>query len=197
MNSLNSVLAGLMPQPSVAGPELNCSACTKVAKCCDFQPFLANFLIGALLDRNSAFELSGDHYWQPLGLIPNSKFRQRHAELGSELRGSELQCNFFDISTRKCGIWELRPGECSTYFCEGAGVQHRNLSVQAFALETGLAQRALYEFGFSQNFVSAQVDVLNNAVEPVAVPESELHEIYRFCWSWARNLRGEDVRRWL
>lgn len=198
MTNLNSILGRWQPDVIKAVPALDCQACMTKWKCCDFQPFWANFLIGAHIENHSDLDLIGPHHWQPIGLIPNHDFRQKHARTPTDQRGEDLVCGFFNKAQRECQIWEVRPGECSNYFCEGMGPELQKASQDAFHMETVLAQRALIQLGFDFPQVGAQIDLLN---EPGGTfpkySEAELVEIYRECWRWARNLEANEVREWL
>lgn len=196
MSALNSILERLIPG-TVTAPKLDCIGCAKTWKCCDFQPFVANFLVGALIEANPKFLFTGPHLWQPLGLIPSHEFRARHAATSLAVRGEDLVCQFFDKDTRGCTIWEFRPGECSTYFCEGMGRDLQKLSARSFGLETALAQRALFEVGLAIDLVGSQIDLLNEPAEFKTYSDEELRKIYRDCWAWARNLNEDDVSQWL
>ncbi len=196
MTNLNSILSRWWPEGLKAVPVLDCAACTKKWKCCDFQPFLPNFAVGAILEQRPEFELSGPHHWQPLGLIPSHEFRERHGRTSPEARERDLVCQFFDPLSRGCGIWEFRPGECSHYFCEGMGAELIRGSESAFAVETALAQKALFALGFGVDQVGEQIDLLNSpGAFPVYQP-AELRKIYRECWRWAGNLQGGEVGQW-
>lgn len=197
MNALNFILDPMIPGQKTQIPQLDCVGCAKPLKCCDFQPFVANFLIGAILEENANFLMDGPHLWQPLGLIPSHEFRAKHARTPAFERGADLACQFFDLGARACTIWRFRPGECSTYFCEGMDEELQKLSGDSFGLETALAQRALFEAGVEIDLVGAQIDLLNEPGPVQKYDEVELRRIYSECWRWARNLRADDVRQWL
>lgn len=196
MTNLNSILSRWLSTRPKALPALDCVACAKKWKCCDFQPFVPNFALGAILEKNPAFALTGVHHWQPLGLVPSHEFRARHAATQPEAREPDLVCQFFDKRERRCGIWEFRPGECSNYFCEGMGAELTAASEAAFTIETVVAQRALFELGFAQAEVGEQIDLLNAPGSFRAYSEVELRSIYSESWRWARNLSADEVRRW-
>lgn len=178
---------------SVAGPKLDCHSCAKVVKCCDFQPFVANFLLGGLLERGVPVNFSSsDHYFIPLGLVAGAAYRSRHSGTPPETRGHEFACHFFSKQARNCEIWEFRPGECSTYFCEGRRPEFDKLSESSFNFESNLAQEFLFAENFSQQEVHFQVDLLNGeGVPPIKYPA--LEELYRRAWRWARQSAKKEV----
>lgn len=198
MTNLNSILSRWQQDTVKTVPDLDCRSCAKRWKCCDFQPFWANFLIGAHIESDADLMFDSAHHWQPLGLIPDHGFREKHARTPPEQKDQDQVCLFFNPTQRQCQIWNTRPGECSNYFCEGMGEELQIASKQAFDLETIVAQKALIELGFTYTQVSEQVDLLNEPgrIFPAYAP-NQLSDIYRQCWRWARNLTANEVREWL
>jgi hypothetical protein len=155
-------------------------------KCCAFQPIIANFYIGAMLEAGeSPFrDLGRKGGFQPIGLIPTRAFREELTALPEEKRRSAQACAFYDLEKRACSIWNYRPAECSFYFCTEDPARER-WSEQAFALETNMAQMALAHLGFSAREIAAQVDYLNDP--PPDLPEftrSEAEDVYLRAWRW-------------
>lgn len=164
----------------------------KPLKCCDFQPFVPNYLLGAVLAAGGELPEPGEHQYQPLGLIPGRAYRERHQQTPAELRNETFLCRFFDKATRRCSIYRLRPSECRHYYCDGTGDDAA--SVREFAMETELAQLFLLADGFAKASVDAQIDVLNLEGEFQACDLNEMREIYRRAWAWAGQGPIEDVR---
>ena len=187
-STLNSILSRwLAPGPGrPTGPD--CGACTRVTKCCDFQPFVANFLLGALLEQGHVLPEGDGFLKTSLGLVASAQFRRAHAA-----GRAGLACAFY--LEGRCSIWDLRPGECSTYLCDDVTPARSKLSARAFALETALAQMALAMDGFSPRKIARQVDILNDPgggrSEPNVVP------IYLRAWAWAQTLSFDDVAPYL
>jgi hypothetical protein len=209
-NKLNSVLARWLDQGDLdlAASKLNCDLCSKAGraglsgterarwqlyKCCTFQPFVANFLLGAHLASGGQLPVprgpeSGFHL-TPLGLFASQDFKRRHQATADEERGADLLCAFYRDG--KCGIFAFRPGECSTYFCTGPD---QLLSEQSFAVEVAVAQLALFEQGFSEAQVGQQIDLLNEPEREIqTLAMVDLEALYRRAWSYASTLRRKDV----
>jgi Fe-S-cluster containining protein len=161
-------------------PQLDCLGCKKNGKCCAFQPFIPNYLLGAILHAGGELPEAGEHHYQPLGLVPGRSFRERHG--ASTENGEDLWCSFF--KNGQCSIYKFRPSECRNYFCEGMTEVHHLRSQREFDFETRLAQLALRHLGFSDSYVGQQVDVLNLEAEPESVG-SNLRELYRSTFEWA------------
>lgn len=175
------------PPPS---PQVPCSTCSKPSKCCDFQPFIPNFTLGALLEKGVDLKLQGsEHFFEPIGLIPAQAFRERREHGGS------VQCQFFDKG--QCRIWAWRPGECSTYFCEGSTREHELWSEKLFKIETRLAQAALLELGFDLKFAHSQIEALNEGRANHVLEWPKLRELYLASWRWASQVDPEAVKECL
>jgi len=186
-NLTNAVLRRWISSEGVAVSDLDCFRCNRHAgrKCCDFQPCVPNFLLGAAgLD---GFEFSDSSRLTPMGLIPAPGIRARR---------EDLLCEFFEEG--RCRIWEFRPGECSAYFCEPK-VGQQDLSRRLQHAEVAVAQMALAEYGFSPIEISEQVDLWNGRSDDESSRWSwrEVAPIYRFSWEYARGLTINDVEPWV
>lgn len=184
-STLNSILARwLNPEPERA--DVDCTACAKAFKCCDFQPFVANFLCGAVLADGGTLPFSEKVQGLALGLCASAGFRARH--------GTEF-CSF--NLGGACSIWSRRPGECSVYLCTPAPAARTRRSEDAFRVETAVAQMALVELGFTPREIAAEIDFLNEPGEPLARSRARLLEVYRAAWEWASRLEAADVKAFL
>lgn len=184
--------AGLEP----TRPDLDCLTCTKEWKCCAFQPFVPNFLLGGFLAEGGDLYVQREML-QPLGLVPTRAYRDRFEQTPESERGIEFLCTFYRQDTGRCGNWQHRPGECSTYFCRPDGFDVGKYSSETFNIETAIAQMALSRLGFEGKRIAQQIDHLNDPEpHPARFEFSYLMEIYRRSWDWALVLRPEQVRAW-
>ena len=179
---------------TLTDPQLDCIGCQKVGKCCDFQPFIPNYMLGAMLSSGVRLPSPGEHHWQPLGLIPARSFRERHGKTPEGSRGPDLFCRFFDGG---CRIYKFRPGECRNYFCEGMTDGHHKASADAFGFEASMAQSALEYLSFPIEVIHHQIDILNLKGDPPSADTVEMMNIYRLSWAWAGQHRPEEVQRFL
>ena len=181
MTSLNPILARWLDDVPLV--PVDCGACARSSKCCDFQPFVPGFLVGAWLERGGRLPADEWRYRrQPLGLIPSARFRADR---------DRNVCAFYDRG--RCGIWAYRPGECSAYSCAG---ENHAFAVRAFGLETNLSQMALIELGIPADAVAAQIDILNDPGQDLG-HAADAEDIYRRSWAWARTLSRADIAAWL
>lgn len=182
--------------PAPARPELDCLNCNREWKCCAFQPFVPNFLLGAFLANGGDLAPMRD-LLQPLGLIPGQDYRERYLKTPENERGEDFLCRFYDRQTRACKNWSYRPGECSTFFCKPGSFDVEQHSYAVFNAETAVAQMALAQLGFENHRISLQVSYLNDPeFAPAQVEFSYLMEIYRRSWDWAQKLPVDQVRQW-
>lgn len=101
-------------------------------KCCTYQPYLANFLVGAMLDDDQPGFATGRATIErridqrdgvsPLGTSPPSAYDARYREATRDPeafgRTPDLRCPHLDATTGGCSIWAYRNAVCSTWFCK-------------------------------------------------------------------------------
>ncbi|MBT4763349.1 MAG: hypothetical protein HOO06_16765 [Bdellovibrionaceae bacterium] len=98
-------------------------------KCCDYFPFIPNFLVGYGLTKNYSFWrwllAQQDILKQPLGLVASAKLRK---DLKSPPHIDKInKCYCYNSSSGKCQIWEYRPKYCESYFCNITDVESSQL----------------------------------------------------------------------
>lgn len=165
-------------------------------KCCTFQPFFPNFYLGAILNDSPRDLASKQVHLGPLGMIATQDFRALCNSTAEGLKGQSHHCTFFDSTQRRCTVWNLRPGECSTYYCRPKGIGAQ-LSQMTFAVESAVAQMAMVELGYSDIEVSQEVETLNSGVRQRIWDHTELLDVYQRAWRWSLNLTPEQIQQWL
>ncbi len=177
---------------------LDCQACSRSQlswqrssrvkpnlKCCTFQPFVPNFIVGELLNSQ---KLQSEDLERgrsiPLGLVASSDYVRNFRRL-SELpqffgNEPELLCSHFDVANRQCRIWPARPSVCSTYFCDleaevsscfngelsslgrtvNAPFSWARLEKFLFYIEVNLAHHVLLELGFIAEELESNLNFL-------------------------------------
>ena len=99
-------------------------------KCCSYQPRLANFLVGRILE-DSDFSVSEGRSTierridagvgvSPLGLDQSKKYGVLYKNgLAGFGRAESLRCpHYLDEGGGRCGIWRNRNSVCTTWFCK-------------------------------------------------------------------------------
>jgi hypothetical protein len=211
---INHVLWRYLKPPMGLAPERDCDRCTLSLnepnitlaqrwhdlKCCAFQPFVANFLCGAMLEAGLS-PLPKDRTRaraEAVGILATPEFRAKVDATPDEERGEEHLCTYYDRAARKCGIWRFRPGECSLYYCgnDPKRESRTQWSERVFEMESGLAQMALAHLGFAPADISREVERINGGPQGF-LDAAEALEIYRECWAWAKSQTEADVASWL
>lgn len=145
-------------------------------KCCTYQPFLPNYLLGGLLLSSSKSVIEDQilkkDFMLPLGGFPSVKYQiafnaKEPSQFGRE---KKFLCKYLDTKTELCKIWKYRNSVCSTYHCfsiyNEAGVGFwLDLQEFLFFIETTLAEYCMEEGGFNPQQVWESLDFLNGKGE--------------------------------
>lgn len=137
---------------------LNCHHCVKpdqeryLTKCCDYQPSIPNYVVGAILsDQSPALKAPGKIIREkiankrgitPFGIVPSSSYQKALREDRERNRGlktpkghrTSLLCSFYDQGM--CTIHKYRADICGSFFCYStSSVYGKQLSetLQSFA----------------------------------------------------------------
>jgi Fe-S-cluster containining protein len=203
---MNRVIGRWLKAPEGLAANVDCGSCSRADleperavrwrayKCCAFQPFVANFYCGAMLEVGlSPMPDKIQATAQPIGVLPTQAFRELCAATPDEERGANHLCTFYDPDLRRCGIWQFRPGECSLYYCtnDRNKATREEWSLRAFQLESSVAQMALVHIGFSASEVAAQVQELNSPT--LMSHHTRALEIYRACWDWVKTQSEQEI----
>ncbi len=126
-------------------------------KCCTYFPYIPNFSLGAFAENDFAKAASAG-ILLPVGLYPSVAYQERKAKAVRLSFGqqADLLCPFFNQNQNSCGIWSLRPGVCTSYFCQSdRGAEGLKLwsEIEDYLnqFEWTLAKRVFEDLGFSEN----------------------------------------------
>lgn len=206
---------------AVAG-SLDCEACSKARtfedpvrqqryrdyKCCTFQPFLPNFLLGNILGGGrlalQTLEAHPHLLITPLGLCPSSLYRERRGLCDEDHRGREHLCVFYNVSSKRCGIWNHRPAECAGYFCR-ENEASQTLSRDLHEWELAIAQMAMMQRGFDDQDLDECLRLFNGEAKSISMsrlwrgfPRSVDRDLYfKATAAWAEQLGVEEIVSWL
>lgn len=98
-------------------------------KCCNYTPFLPNFLVGRILaDEGLPVEVGRTALREriargvgvsPLGVgrTPGNEAMHK-ASVSAHGRAVSLKCPYYVDTDGSCGIWKHRNGVCTTWFCK-------------------------------------------------------------------------------
>lgn len=142
----------------------------KELKCCTFDPFLPNYLVGALLSDERTTK-SGVQSLEkkmllkeetlPIGLRPSTDFqrqflRKKENDFGNR---EEWLCPYFDHQNQNCGIWRNRGNVCTSFYCFSnagqTGIRFwTELGNYLHLVESTLMEEALVHLDFSPRQLS-------------------------------------------
>lgn len=145
-------------------------------KCCTFEPFIPNFLVGAtFLDPKAtkAHAILRDkihkrRYSLPVGMVASVRYQIEFNQNKEEIFGqdSDYLCAYYDRGTELCTLWRHRGVVCTTFYCKSSygkkGLQFWNdLSDYLALFEMALMEESLVMLDFSPRQVSKLVSYLN------------------------------------
>lgn len=176
-------------------------------KCCTYVPYLANFLIGRILQEPDATKVPGRNLLQerlakkialtPLGLGRGAEFFEAYpqavdaGEFGQDLG---LRCPYYlHEQGGLCGVWQHRNAVCATWFCKHERGEPGMLFWRSVQELFSLAEKQL-AFWCMQK-VNPSTEALTHLnfpqeQESVSLYERELSEAdYRLIWGdwWGRE----------
>ncbi|MFZ4404821.1 MAG: hypothetical protein ACOYOK_12025 [Pseudobdellovibrionaceae bacterium] len=148
-------------------------------KCCTFQPFIPNYVVGALLQDPSITDTAKQvfrdkiqrrEYALPVGMVAPVRYQlefmsRKKTDFG---QSESLLCSYYDTGSNNCSIWAYRGVVCTTFFCKSsygsAGQQlWKSISNYLSYLEMGLMEEALVQLDFSPRQVIELLDFLNRS----------------------------------
>lgn len=143
----------------------NCSVYPATVKCCTYEPFLPNYLIGATIaqGREGPHDFDSLNYI-PLGYLPSPHIKRQLVNKASRFGQPDMAtCRF--LRQGDCQIWPLNGGQCRSYYCKSkyaeAGLQTwRAATHYLVTVEHLLAQELLAESAFSPKIIAEQIALL-------------------------------------
>jgi Fe-S-cluster containining protein len=146
-------------------------------KCCTFEPFIPNYLVGAILESKQTstgareailLKIKKRQYALPIGLVADIPFQIRFQEKGPKDFGNreDLLCPYFNKDLNNCGIWKNRGSVCSSFFCKSDSGQKglkfwNDLGDYLNLVEMALLEEILAHLDFSPRQVNENLDFLN------------------------------------
>lgn len=146
-------------------------------KCCTFEPYLPNYLVGALLQSASTSpsamgalkkKIQQRKFSLPIGMTASVKyqvlFNQRKPQDFGNRR--DWLCTYYNQDLNNCGIWKYRGAVCTTFFCK-SDLGKKGLSFWAELnnyltyVEMALMEEVLVHLDFSPRQLSDCLDYLN------------------------------------
>lgn len=145
-------------------------------KCCTFEPFLPNFLVGGILndpDLSYAHQLIRgkirlNEFVLPIGLVAPLAYQIQFYESKKSLFGqnADFICPYYEPTLGTCEIWQYRGNVCTTFICESSYGKEGHLFWNHLGdllslTEQVLMEEALVNLDFSPRQVSEMFQFLN------------------------------------
>jgi len=146
----------------------------KDLKCCTYEPFVANYLAGEILENKSLgakvilSKISNYNFVLPLGIVPSIGFQMKFNHRKSNDFGNKREwlCPYYNTDNNNCSIWQSRSSICSTYFCksdkgrQGLGLWKKVEEFLTYS-ETALAEECMVQMGYSPKHMDRCLDFIN------------------------------------
>lgn len=146
-------------------------------KCCTYEPFMPNYLLGAILKQNDSSspgakmireKIKNRNYSLPIGMTASLAYQVNfnHREPEDFGQKRDWLCSYYNKETNNCGIWRNRGAVCTTFFCKSSYGKKgllfwQNLNDYMTYVEMALMEEALVHLDFSPRQVSGMLDYLN------------------------------------
>jgi hypothetical protein len=148
-------------------------------KCCTFEPFIPNYLVGAALQSASTSKealsvikkkIERRSLALPIGLAAPLRFQIEfnHRTDGEFGNREDWLCPYYSRATQNCGIWKHRGAVCTSYYCKSdagkKGLQYwKALENYIHYTEMALMEESLVMMDFSPRQVNACLEYLNRS----------------------------------
>jgi len=149
----------------------------KDLKCCTFEPYLPNYLVGALLSQekqNSEAVKVFDHkiekriYSLPVGMLAPVRYQVMFNHRNPEDFGNreDWLCPYYNREKQNCNVWRNRGAVCTTFFCKSSHGKKglgfwSELNDYLTYVEMALMEEALVHLDFSPRQISECLDYFN------------------------------------
>lgn len=146
-------------------------------KCCTFEPYLPNYLVGALLESSSTGpdakrtfknKISKRKFSLPIGMTASVKYQVAFNHRKPQDFGNRRDwlCPYYSKKHNNCGVWKYRGAVCTTFYCKSdfgkRGLKFwANLNDYLTYVEMALMEEVLVHLDFSPRQISDCLEFLN------------------------------------
>jgi Fe-S-cluster containining protein len=185
-HQLPEVYRRLLPQElmraNVNETKATCNSCNWSAyqphlKCCTFEPYLPNFLVGAMFESASTSpaalkalrdKIEKRQFSLPIGMTASVKYQVEFNQREEKDFGNreDWLCPYFNRELKNCGVWKNRGAVCTTYYCQSDyGVMGsefwKQMNDYLTYVEMALMEEILVHLDFSPRQISDCLQYLN------------------------------------
>lgn len=169
-------------QAEVQETKATCNSCNWKSyqpslKCCTYEPYLPNFLVGALFENKSTRpetlqvlreKIEKRQFSLPVGMMASVKYQVEFNNRQPEDFGNRAEwlCPYYDRQNQNCGIWRYRGAVCTTYYCQSnhgkKGIKFwERFSDYLTYVEMALMEDVLVHMDFSPRQISDCLQYIN------------------------------------
>lgn len=178
----------------------NWSAYQPTLKCCTYEPYLPNFLVGGMFESASTSQaalqalrskIEKRQYSLPIGMTASVRYqvafnqREEH-DFGNR---KDWLCPYYNQEQNNCGIWKNRGAVCTTFYCQSSydvmGMEFwKQLNDYLTYVEMAMMEEILVHLDFSPRQISDCLVYLNRQEGTVAelkthgLPEAKARKLW-------------------
>lgn len=158
-------------------------------KCCTYEPYLPNYLVGAMFESSATSEsalkalrtkIEKRQYSLPIGMLADVRYQVAFNNREPEDFGNrgDWLCPYFNRELQNCGVWKYRGAVCTTYYCQSdlgkKGIKFwEELSDYLSYVEMALMEEALVHLDFSPRQISDCLNYINRTEGTVSELKSK------------------------
>lgn len=149
----------------------------KDLKCCTFEPYLPNYLVGALFHHEKSNQLACNilrkkiekrNYALPVGMLASVRYQVVFNQRKPEDFGNreDWLCPYYNKENNNCNVWRNRGAVCTTFFCKSSHGKKGlgfwgELNDYLTYVEMALMEEALVNLDFSPRQISDCLEYFN------------------------------------
>jgi Fe-S-cluster containining protein len=178
----HQILPGELLQAEISETKATCQQCNwkeyqSHLKCCTYEPYLPNYLVGALFENPATSpevlqilreKIRTHQYSLPIGMTASVRYQVQfnHREVKDFGNREDWLCPYYDRKNLNCGIWRSRGAVCTTYYCLSSygksGIRFwEKLSDYLTYVEMALMEDVMVEMGYSPRELSECLAYIN------------------------------------
>lgn len=146
-------------------------------KCCTYEPYLPNYLVGALFESSATHpgalkalrsKIENREFALPVGMMASVKYQVAFNNREPQDFGNRADwlCPYYNRESQNCGIWKYRGAVCTTYYCQSSYGKKGIAFWERFSdyltyVEMALMEDVLVHMGFSPRQISDNLEYIN------------------------------------
>ncbi len=160
-------------------------------KCCTYEPYLPNFLVGALFESEATApvalqalrsKIEQRQFSLPIGMTASVRYQVTFNQRQENDFGNreDWLCPYYNKAQQNCGIWKNRGAVCTTFFCQSSydvmGQEFwKQMNDYLTYVEMAVMEEVLVHLDFSPRQISDCLQYLNR--QEGSVTEMKSHSL--------------------